>query len=70
MKSRRDRFGTKFPLSQQVLGDRRPAPGSDELLARINAFLDEAKASGALNSVSIRSGSTRSLPPDLRRRSR
>src|SRR5690606_16570439 len=45
-----DRFGTKFDLSQQVQGIA-VRPGSDALLDEINAFLDEAKQSGALDEI-------------------
>ena len=47
-----DRFGTKFDLSQQVQGIA-VRPGSDELLAEINAFLDEVKESGTLNDIHV-----------------
>ena len=45
-----DRFDTKFDLSQQVQGIA-VRPGSDEFLARIDSFLDEAKQSGALSEI-------------------
>lgn len=47
-----DRFGTKFDLSQQVQGIA-VRPGSDELLARINTFLDEAKETGELDQIHV-----------------
>lgn len=47
-----DRFGTKFDLSQQVQGIA-VRPGSDELLAEINAFLDEAKETGKLDEIHV-----------------
>lgn len=45
-----DRFDVKFDLSQQVQGIA-VRPGSDELLARINEFLDKVKDNGELNAI-------------------
>ena len=45
-----DRFNDKFDLSQQVQGIA-VRPGSDALLAEINAFLERAKADGKLNAI-------------------
>lgn len=45
-----DRFDQKFGLSQQVQGIA-VRPGSDALLAEINAFVERAKADGSLNEI-------------------
>ena len=44
------RFDLKFDLSQQVQGIA-VRPGSDALLAEINAFVEKAKADGKLNEI-------------------
>jgi polar amino acid transport system substrate-binding protein len=44
------RFEVKFDLSQQVQGIA-VRPGSDALLAEINAFVEQAKADGKLNEI-------------------
>ncbi|TPE49533.1 transporter substrate-binding domain-containing protein [Amaricoccus solimangrovi] len=44
------RFDVKFDLSQQKQGIAVP-PGSDALLAEINAFLEKIKADGKLNEI-------------------
>jgi polar amino acid transport system substrate-binding protein len=44
------RFEVKFDLSQQVQGIA-VRPGSDALLAEINAFIGQAKADGKLNEI-------------------
>jgi polar amino acid transport system substrate-binding protein len=45
-----DRFDDKFELSQQVQGIA-VRPGSDELLAEINAFIEAVKADGTLSEI-------------------
>ena len=45
-----DRFEMKFPLSSQVQGIA-VEPGSDELLAEINAFIDQALEDGTLDEI-------------------
>jgi len=44
------RYDVKFDLSQQVQGIA-VRPGSDALLAEINAFIEQAKADGTLNEI-------------------
>jgi polar amino acid transport system substrate-binding protein len=45
-----DRFNKKFDLSSQVQGIA-VAPGSDPLLEKINAFVDQAKTDGTLDTI-------------------
>lgn len=48
-----ERFEEKFELRQQVQGIA-VRPGSDALLAQINAFLAKQKESGALNAIHVK----------------